>query len=73
MNRFKRILCVMEPDNPSKQTLERAVLLARNNQASLTVVAAVFSGQAIVGTGSSGVDTLFLLGGSSCCITRLVP
>lgn len=39
MKRFKRILCVMEPDNPSKQMLERAVLLARNNQASLTVVA----------------------------------
>ena len=39
MKRFKRILCVNEPDNPSRQALERAVLLARSNQASLTVVA----------------------------------
>jgi len=38
MNRFKDILCVVEPEEVSKPALERAVALAENNQASLTVI-----------------------------------
>ncbi|MCG2634697.1 MAG: universal stress protein [Gammaproteobacteria bacterium] len=38
MQRFKKILCVMEHGEASKPALERAVALAENNQAELTVV-----------------------------------
>lgn len=38
MKRFKNILCVVEPGEACKPALERAVMLAENNQASLTVV-----------------------------------
>ena len=38
MQRFKNILCVMERGDASQPALERAVVLAENNQASLTVV-----------------------------------
>jgi len=38
MNRFNNILCVVEPGEAYKPALERAVSLAENNQASLTVV-----------------------------------
>ncbi len=38
MKRFKDILCVVEPEGICKPVLERAVTLAENNQASLTVV-----------------------------------
>jgi universal stress protein E len=38
MKRFKNILCVVEPGERSKSALERAVVLAENNQATLTVV-----------------------------------
>ena len=38
MKRFKNILCVVEPRELCKAALERAVMLAENNQASLTVV-----------------------------------
>ncbi len=38
MKRFKDILCVVEPEGVCKPVLERAVTLAENNQASLTVV-----------------------------------
>ncbi len=38
MKRFKNILCVVEPGDHSKPALERAVSLAENNQARLTVV-----------------------------------
>ena len=38
MKRFKDILCVIEPDKIWKPVLERAVSLAENNQAALTVV-----------------------------------
>ena len=41
MNRFKDILCVVEPEKVSKHILERAVSLAENNQGSLTVVIVV--------------------------------
>ena len=39
MKRFKRILCVVDLRQPVETVLERAVSLAQNNQASLTVVA----------------------------------
>jgi len=38
MERFKNILCVLAPGETSQHALERAVTLAENNQASLTVV-----------------------------------
>lgn len=38
MKRFKDILCVVEPGEAWEPALERAVTLAENNQASLTVV-----------------------------------
>ena len=38
MKRFKRILCVVEPRQTAETVLERAVSLAQNNQATLTVV-----------------------------------
>jgi len=38
MKRFKNILCVVEPGDTCKPALERAVALAENNQAKLTVV-----------------------------------
>jgi len=38
MQRFKKILCVMEHGEASKPALERAVALAENNQAELMVV-----------------------------------
>jgi len=38
MRRFKNILCVVEPGEACKPALARAVTLAENNQASLTVV-----------------------------------
>ena len=38
MKRFKNILYVMEAEWPAKQALKRAVTLAENNQANLTVV-----------------------------------
>ncbi len=41
MKRFKDILCVLEPAKTCKPALERAVTLAENNQASLTVVGLV--------------------------------
>ena len=37
MKRFKRILCVVDPRQPADTVLERAVSLAQNNQATLTV------------------------------------
>lgn len=43
MNRFKNILCVVEPGDASRPALERAVTLAENNQASLTVVSVIES------------------------------
>jgi len=38
MKRFKNILCVAAPEGACKPTLERAISLAENNQAQLTVV-----------------------------------
>ena len=38
MKRFRDILCVVEPGDTSKDALSRAVALAQNNQAGLTVV-----------------------------------
>lgn len=41
MQRFKNVLCVVEDEEASGTALERAVALARNNQAGLTVIAVV--------------------------------
>ena len=49
MQRFKDILCVVENRQADKHVLERAVTLAENNQASLTVVDVV--GHVIAGIG----------------------
>ena len=38
MNRFKNILCIIEPDDTFRPALERAITLAENNQAALTVI-----------------------------------
>jgi nucleotide-binding universal stress UspA family protein len=38
MNRFKNILCVVKPEETSKLVIERAVSLAQQNQATLTIV-----------------------------------
>jgi nucleotide-binding universal stress UspA family protein len=38
MKRFKNILCVAGPDEASSQALARAVTLAKNNQAALTLI-----------------------------------
>lgn len=39
MKRYKDIMCVVEPGEVCKHALERAVTLAENNQAGLTVLA----------------------------------
>jgi nucleotide-binding universal stress UspA family protein len=41
MKRFKNILCVIEPDESSRHALQKAVTLAENNQASLTVASVI--------------------------------
>ena len=41
MQRFKKVLCVMEHGEASKPALERAVALAENNQAELMVVGVI--------------------------------
>ena len=38
MQRFKKVLAVFDPRQPAETVLERAVSLAQNNQAALTVV-----------------------------------
>jgi len=49
MKRFKNIVCVVQIDDAYLHALERAVALAQNNQASLTVVAVI--GPVTVGMG----------------------
>ena len=41
MKRFKRLLCIVDPQRPADAVLRRAVSLARNNQATLAVVCVV--------------------------------
>jgi len=41
MNRFKNILCVVEPVEACRPALERAVRLAENNQAGLTAACVI--------------------------------
>lgn len=41
MKRFKHILCMVEPGDASKPAIERAVSLAENNQANLTVASVI--------------------------------
>ena len=38
MKRFKNILCAIDPETVDSAALQRAVMLAENNQASLTLV-----------------------------------
>jgi len=46
MQRFKNILCVVDPEDENKMALERALTLAERNNANLTVIN-VFPGSAI--------------------------
>lgn len=57
MNRFKNILCVVETAKACKHALERAVTLAENNQASLTVVDVVEAVTAGIGMPEGGPIT----------------
>ncbi len=54
MKRFKDILCVVEPEKAWKPALERAVTLAENNQANLTVIAVASSVTAGIGMPEGG-------------------
>jgi len=54
MQRFKKILCVMEHGEASKPALERAVALAENNQAELMVVDVIPRLQAGIGMPDGG-------------------
>ena len=54
MKRFRDILCVVEPGDASRNALERAVALARNNQASLTVVSVADTVTAGIGMPEGG-------------------
>ena len=60
MKRFKNILCVIEREDASKLALERAVALAQNNQASLTVVGVLPRLTAGIGMPDGGPITLEL-------------
>ncbi|MES9946802.1 MAG: universal stress protein [Candidatus Thiodiazotropha sp.] len=50
MKRFKNILCVVDPERECKPALERAVALAENNQANLTVITVAPSISTVIGT-----------------------
>jgi len=54
MKRFKDILCVIEPEKVCKPALERAVTLAENNQANLTIIAVAPSVRAGIGMPEGG-------------------
>jgi len=54
MKRFKDILCTIEPEKECKLTLERAVTLAENNQANLTVITVAPSISAGIGMPDGG-------------------
>jgi len=59
MKRFKNILCKVEPVEVSRSALERAVTLAENNQARLTVidvVERVTSGTGMLDSGPASAD-----------------
>ena len=49
MNRFRRLLCIVDSQRPADTVLKRAVSLAQNNQASLTV--AYVASRVIAGIG----------------------
>lgn len=55
MKRFKKILCVVEPGKECTLALERAVTLAENNQANLTVIAVASSVSAGIGIPEGGL------------------
>ena len=54
MKRFKDILCTVEPGKECKLALERAVTLAENNQAKLTVITVAPSISAGIGMPEGG-------------------
>jgi nucleotide-binding universal stress UspA family protein len=54
MKRFKDILCTIEPEKECKLALERAVSLAENNQANLTVITVAPSISAGIGMPEGG-------------------
>jgi nucleotide-binding universal stress UspA family protein len=54
MKRFKDILCTIEPEKECKLALERAVTLAENNQANLTVITVAPSISAGIGMPEGG-------------------
>jgi nucleotide-binding universal stress UspA family protein len=60
MKRFKDILCVLQPDGSYEPALTRAVTLAENNQASLTVVAVLEPVTAGIGMPAGGPISLDL-------------
>jgi len=54
MRRFKNLLCVVDPQQKPDAVLDRAVSLAKNNQAALTVVAVVPQMSAGIGMPDGG-------------------
>ena len=54
MKRFKDILCTIEPEKECELALERAVTLAENNQANLTVITVAPSISAGIGMSEGG-------------------
>ena len=54
MKRFKNILCMVEPGKECNPVLERAVILAENNQANLSVISVAPSARAGIGMPEGG-------------------
>lgn len=54
MKRFKNILCIAEPGKDCKLALERAVTLAQNNQANLTIITVISAISAGIGIPEGG-------------------
>ncbi|MDH5572310.1 MAG: hypothetical protein OEY89_11125 [Gammaproteobacteria bacterium] len=54
MKRFKNILCIIYPGKAFKSALDRAVTLAENNQANLTVITVASSISASAGISEGG-------------------
>lgn len=57
MKNFKNILCVVEPDNPSKVAILKAIALAKNQQASITVVS-ILRGRGVIPAVGKNKDKL---------------
>ena len=54
MKRFKNILCMVEPGKECNPVVERAVILAENNQANLSVISVAPSARAGIGMPEGG-------------------